>query len=147
MPQSCSSSRLRRTTSPFSLIFPQLHCYQVAGLNARARTHADRQTDRRAGRQAAPPPPPPPASRNSWIHLRVQGLMCSRPPPPGANVLASFSSRRGPQTGSHDTLLQSGVVHHQQAGRFAPHSPVVDARADVEQPASNIAPSRTEHSI
>lgn len=82
IPHSGSSSSLLRTTSPFP---PQLHCYL-------------------SSRPKRTPGSPPPASCNSFIQFSVQGLMCSRPPPPRSHqkkeenyaFFFSFSQSVGP---------------------------------------------------
>lgn len=140
IPHSGSSSSLLRTTSPFS---PQLHCYL-------------------SSRPKRTPGSPPPASCNSFIQFSVQGLMCSRPPPPRSHqkkeenyaffflfhsLSAHLSSRHGPQTGSHDTLLQSWAAHHQQAEIFTLQAGLLAACADGKTPGWNMPCSPTEHSI
>lgn len=77
--------------------------------------------------------------------------MCGRPPPPRSHqqqqkkeekdafflynsLLAHLSSRNGPQTGSHDTLLQSWAAHHQQAEIFTLQAGLLAACSDVKTP-------------
>lgn len=64
------------------------------------------------------------------------------------NLVLHFNSRHWPQTGSHDSLLQSWAVHHQQAKIFTQHSIVLLSRSDVKIPPCNtITFSPTQHSI
>lgn len=50
------------------------------------------------------------------------------------SLLAHLSSRNGPQTGSHDTLLQSWAAHHQQAEIFTLQAGLLAACSDVKTP-------------
>lgn len=50
------------------------------------------------------------------------------------NMLALWRSGHGPQTGSHDTLLQSWADHHQQAEIFTLRTAILAACSDVKHP-------------
>lgn len=63
-------------------------------------------------------------------------------------LVSHFISRRWPQSGSHDSLFQPHIPHHQQATIFTLHGAPLDCRSNLKTPPCNkMQFSPTKHAI